>query len=124
MPTDAEIEQEIIAKKLTAPRVTPESIESAIAAEYFFTADTATNFLAPQHEALKLLTICVLVLRNGFTVVGTSACASPENFDAAIGQKIARQKAIDQVWMLEGYLLKAWLFDSQFNQIMPPGESL
>ena len=51
------------------------------------------------------------MLKNGFTVTGESACASPENFDAERGRKIARQKAIDKVWMLEGYRLKQELFD-------------
>lgn len=56
--------------------------------------------------ALGLLTFCVLVLRNGFTVTGESACASPENFNADIGRKIARENAINKLWGLEGYLLK------------------
>ena len=58
---------------------------------------------------LSLLTFCVLVLRNGFTVTGESACASPENFDAEIGRNIARQNAVDKVWPLLGYELKTKL---------------
>jgi hypothetical protein len=65
---------------------------------------------APQHESLGLLTFCVLVLRNGFTVTGESACASPENFDAELGRKIARQNAITKVWPLMGYALRERLF--------------
>ena len=57
-------------------------------------------------DALKLLTFCVLVLRNGFTITGESACASPENFDAELGKKIARANAINKVWPLMGYALK------------------
>ena len=57
-------------------------------------------------EALKLLTFCVLVLRNGFTVTGESACASPENFDAELGRKIARQNAVAKVWPLLGFRLR------------------
>ena len=64
---------------------------------------------SPQHEALGLLTFCVLILRNGFAVTGESACASPENFDAAIGRKIARQNAVGKVWPLMGYALKCEL---------------
>ncbi|MBL1518056.1 hypothetical protein ELD49_31110, partial [Klebsiella pneumoniae] len=56
--------------------------------------------------SLSLLTFCVMVLRNGFTVTGESACASPENFDPEIGRKIARENAVNKIWMLEGYLLK------------------
>lgn len=57
-------------------------------------------------EAIGLLTYCTLVLQNGFTVTGESACASPENFDAEIGRKIARQNAVQKIWPLMGYALK------------------
>lgn len=107
--TDDKIESEIQAKGLTAPRVTPQDIEAAIAGQYFFTAAEATKD-CPQFPSLALLTICVLVLKNGFTVVGTSACASPENFDAELGRKIARQNAIAKVWPLMGYALRERLF--------------
>jgi hypothetical protein len=60
----------------------------------------------PAPSPLALLTFCVLVLRNGFTVTGESACASPENFDAEIGRKIARQNAVQKLWPLMGYHLK------------------
>ena len=56
---------------------------------------------------LGLLTFCVLVLRNGFTVTGESACASPENFDAELGRKIARQNAVQKIWPLMGYELRS-----------------
>ena len=103
--TDQAIEQEIQAKGLTAPRVTPADIEANISGEYFFTAADATKD-CPQLDALSLLTFCVLVLKNGFTVTGESACASPENFDPEIGRKIARENAVNKIWPLEGYLLK------------------
>lgn len=124
---DQAIEQEIQAKGLTAPRVTPQDIESNIASEHYFTASdgvlgaykgnndvyvgTAPNDL--NAAALPLLTFCVLVLRNGFTVTGESACASPENFDAEIGRKIARQNAEQKIWPLMGYHLKQQLKDSE-----------
>lgn len=107
---DQEIEQEIQTKGLTAPRVTPADIEAEIASEHYFTAldgvltgasvDTATA------DALSLLTFCVLVLKNGFTVTGESACVSPANFDAEIGRKIARQNAVDKLWPLLGFRLR------------------
>ncbi len=116
MSTDDQIEQEIQAKGLTAPRVTPAHIESVIASEHHFTAWEGVLGAEGDaaHEgpaALGLLTICVLVLRNGFTVTGESACASPKNFDAELGRKIARQNAIAKIWPLEGYLLKQRLAD-------------
>ena len=108
---DAAIEQEIQAKGLTAPRVTPADIEANITDCCYFTAADAVHFNAggPTAEppaALKLLTFCVLVLRNGFTVTGESACASPENFDAELGRKIARANAVQKIWPLMGYALK------------------
>jgi hypothetical protein len=56
--------------------------------------------------ALGLLTFCVLVLHNGFPVTGEFACASPENFDAELGRKIARQNAVAKIWPLLGFALK------------------
>lgn len=107
---DQQIEQEIQAKGLTAPRVTPADIEANIASEHYFTAwDGASLQLDGPSDiptALRLLTFCVLVLRNGFTVTGESACASPENFDAELGRKIARQNAVSKMWPLMGYALK------------------
>ncbi len=105
---DQGIEAEIQAKGKTAPRITPEDIRNNIRYTTFFTA--AQGALEADgdagDEALELLTICVLVLANGFTVTGESACASPENFDAFIGQQIAYANAVNKIWPLMGYELK------------------
>jgi hypothetical protein len=110
---DQAIEAEIVAKGLTAPRVTPADIEVNIASEHYFTASEGVFGTYPGFgeipqvpQALGLLTFCVLVLRNGFTVTGESACASPENFDAEVGRKIARQNAVQKIWPLMGYALR------------------
>jgi hypothetical protein len=118
------IEQEIVAKGLTAPRITPADIESNIKSVHYFTAydgrlgAIASNTYVAQESPeednldlipLALLTFCVVVLRNGFTVTGESACASPENFDAEIGRKVAKENAISKVWPLMGYELKCKL---------------
>jgi hypothetical protein len=115
------IEQEIQAKGLTAPRVTPADIEASIAGEYYFTAADATQG-GPQLPGLELLTFCVLVLKNGFTVTGESACASPENFDAEIERKIARDNAKQKIWVLEGYLLKQSLYNAKNSPQLRPAE--
>jgi hypothetical protein len=109
--TDKAIEQEIQSKGLTAPRVTPADIEANIASEHYFTAANGHNAVSEDvirdaAHPLSLLTFCVLVLQNGFTVTGESACASPENFDAEIGRKIARANAVQKIWPLMGYALK------------------
>lgn len=111
---DGAIEQEIKSKGLTAPRVTPADIEANIASEHYFTAKegqqgAARFFDGYMPDALGLLTFCVLVLKNGFTVTGESACASPENFDAEIGRKVARENAKQKMWPLMGYALKSTL---------------
>ena len=99
-----------------APRITPADIEANITSEFYFTAadgvEGASGHLPNSVRAgtaLGLLTFCVLVLRNGYTVTGESACASPENFRPEIGQRIARENAIAKVWPLMGYELKSEL---------------
>ena len=102
-----------------APRVTPADIEAEIANECYFTAQDGIvkaledegldgRYFAQTHlsPALGLLTFCVLVLHNGFTATGESACASPENFNAEIGRRIARENAIAKVWPLLGFRLR------------------
>jgi len=58
------------------------------------------------------LTICVLVLENGFTVTGTSACVDPAKFSKAVGEQIAYNNAIEEIWALEGYLLRQQRFEA------------
>lgn len=108
---EQQIEQEIQSKNLNAPRLTPDHIDSKIkAVEYILPRDVCKRdngvevFDAPL--SLQTLTFCILTLENGFTVTGESACASPENFDAEIGKKIAYDNAREKIWLLEGYLLK------------------
>lgn len=115
--SDHDIETDILAKGLTAPRITLADIEALIIGTYCFTAaqgaraaiaDDGAIGTGPLADAgpLGLLTICVLVLQNGFTVMGESACASPENFDAGLGKKIARDNAVNKLWPLLGYQLR------------------
>lgn len=101
MTSEEAIEQEIQAKGLTAARVTPELIDSKIASEAYHIFEGSC------------LTVCCLTLANGFTVTGESACASPANFNAELGRKIARGHARDKIWALEGYLLKQRLTEAQ-----------
>lgn len=115
---DQGIESLIQSKGKTAPRITPDGVEKNIASEHYFIASEAAGFIPvggvdyfpprPVHS-LDLLTFCVLVLQNGFTVTGESACASPENFDAEIGRKIARANAVQKIWPLMGYQLRTEL---------------
>lgn len=115
---DQGIEAIMQAKGLTKPRITPDAIEANIRSEHYFTAEEGVIGAMPDDgsaqshpcpDELSLLTFCVLILRNGFTVVGKSAVASPENFDADIGRRVARQDAINQCGPLMGYQLKSEL---------------
>lgn len=138
--SDNEIEKEIQVKGKTAPRVTPAEIQSRISSEHYFTGEqgdfgaaafTATaetalkdvNWPATGPISLKLITFCVLVLKNGFTVTGESACASPENFDAEIGRRIARENAIQKMWPLLGYELKEKLHQNRQGKKNSEGET-
>lgn len=94
MSNEAAIEAEIQAKRLNAPRLTPEIIDATIVGEQYYVFPGTT------------LTICDLTLRNGFQVTGESAAASAANFDVEIGRKIARENARNKIWALEGYLLR------------------
>ena len=96
-PNEQAIEQEIQAKGKTAPRITPQMIDDTIVACDYHVFPGTT------------LTVCALSLKNGFQVVGESACASPENFDQEIGRKIAFDNARSKIWMLEGYRLRSQL---------------
>ena len=94
MINETEIQKEINDKGLNAPRLTPDLIDSKIIDEDYHVFEKT------------YLTVCCLTLENGYTVTGESACASPENFDREIGQKVSRDKARNKIWELEGYLLR------------------
>lgn len=104
--SEADIESEIQRKGLKAPRITPEHIDSLIVCEVSGRASVLFSD-CPSHSSLECLTICILTLKNGFTLVGKSACASPENYDPELGHKIARDDARRQIWALEGYKLRS-----------------
>lgn len=136
--TEAELQD-----KCSAPRVTLEALQSNIVGEYYFTADDGvigahrvaeigigrgdndlTDYrlhqdLKAKHaghrQTLSLLTFCVLVLKNGFTVTGESACADPANFDADLGRRLARKQAEGKIWPLMGYELRSQLASQREN---------
>ena len=94
MTDEAQIEAEIQAKGLNAPRLTPDLIDETIVSEQYHVFHGTT------------LTVCALTLRNGYIVTGESCPTLPSNFDEAIGRKIARDNARNKIWGLEGYLLR------------------
>ena len=110
------IEQQLQEKGINAPRITPDHIDSKIQRIYYHSplssVDHAQAEAEGTYQTLRCLTYCTIVLENGFTVTGESACASPENFDPFIGKEIALRNARDKIWQLEGYLLKQKLYEA------------
>jgi len=103
MSDEKAVENMIVTKGKTAPRVTPEKIDAQIMDEEYYVFPNT------------MMTVCCLSLVNGFNTVGFSACASPENFDAEIGRTIARRNAREQIWALEGYRLKQKLYERSLH---------
>ncbi|MEC7119843.1 MAG: Gp49 family protein [Pseudomonadota bacterium] len=100
MPSEKQIEQEIQAKGLTRPRLTPQDVDDAIKDETYTTLPSG-----------KVM-VCELTLQNGFTVRGEAAVVSKENFNEDIGRKISRENARNKIWELEGYLLQQRLHEA------------
>jgi hypothetical protein len=98
------LEKKIQEKGLTAPRITPERIDEQIAETHYM-------------RGPNTLTICVLVLKNGFSVTGESACVDPKNFDEEIGKEIAFRNARDKIWSLEGYALAKTLNEPLYDAV-------
>ena len=99
----------------SGPRVSLASMEAKILVRYDFTMDKAVAAFGPMPDSLKLLSVCVLVMANGFTLIGKSAPASALRFDADLGRKLAYEDAIRQLWPLEGYLLRSNLLSQELE---------
>lgn len=95
---------------LNAPRLSPTMISEIILTEQYYIFPGTT------------LTICCLTLRNGYNIIGESAAASPENFDEQIGRRIAKDKARERIWALEGYRLKQELYSKANSRPEPIGD--
>jgi len=96
---DQAAEAEIVAAGLTAPRVTAEQIQALM--------DKLTwRYEQPEGTTS---TFAHAFLGRFYLATGHSGCVSPENFNAALGQKYAREqaegKARDKLWELEGWFL-------------------
>ena len=96
----------ICASNAVAPRVSLASMEAKITARFDFTAAQAVGDIQPIPDVLKLLSVCLVVMENGFVLVGKSAPASAANFNADLGKKLAYEDCIRQLWPLEGYALR------------------
>jgi hypothetical protein len=110
-----------------APRVALDDIKTAIASEFYFTGgDAARAFDAEtareaKSSPLDPLTICIMTMKNGFSVIGKSAPASPENFNAELGRKFAYEDCIRQLWPLMGFNLRERLYWQSMPQAQQTG---
>lgn len=87
-----------------APKsITPADLEASISEEYSLNLGSVLGFHSG--HPTNLMTMHVLVLKNGYTVTGRSACVDPRKYDAALGAELARKNAIEQLWPLLGFLL-------------------
>jgi hypothetical protein len=127
---DRNVLEELLKDKAVAPRITLQQVQDNISSVHYFSARQGVegtyeggvdDECVDDAQHLKLLTICTITAKNGFTFVGTSACAYPENFDAEIGKKIAYDRAFNKMWVPMGYMLKQAWADSQRND--PPQET-
>lgn len=88
-----------------APSVTAEGLNKVVKDVEIVTHVTKSG---------QTLRWAVLTVENGFAVTGKpSCCVSPENDDPAKGGQIALANAEDELWALEGYLLKQRLYEKE-----------
>lgn len=96
--SDKDIESEIQAKGLTAPRVTRDDMIANIAHAEIVKHVSVTG---------QVLRWAIITTKNGFAVTGKPSCAvSSENDNEAIGKQIALENAENELWPLMGYALK------------------
>lgn len=81
------------------PTITPERIDEII-----------KNSVIKSYTAFDKCTVVSCQLPNGFVIVESSACVSPENYDEKMGMAICMEKITDKVWELEGYRLQEELY--------------
>lgn len=96
-----DIEKEVTALGLNAPRITPEDVSAVIGAWEFH--------VFPHSQ----MTVCCITLLNGFTVTGESACVSPENFNKELGEKYSHLRAKDKVFELLAFQMCQRRFEAE-----------
>lgn len=88
-------EQTALGVAVTRKRVSLGSLENKI---------EEVEYINP--NCLPHMTIAVVMMTNGFAIVGTSTTADPANYDVDVGRQFAYENAVRQIWQLEGYLLR------------------
>lgn len=105
IPTDEDgLDAYLESSGASKDRVTGTSVDDAI--------ETAAYHVFPG----TTVTVCCITLRNGYQVIGHSACADPANFDPEVGETCAYENARRHIWALEAYLIRQRLWAEQQAQ--------
>jgi Phage protein (N4 Gp49/phage Sf6 gene 66) family len=83
------------------PPVASNPIDFEVEYEYYRNLGSALK--APVGSTAYNTTLCVLILRNGFVIVGKSACVNSENFNEEVGKQLAREDALRQIKPFMGW---------------------
>lgn len=127
MGSSLEVDDNLSKSVATHPRVSLADLEANIKEEHYFLMRDALNGEAarlaggthrfPADHPTATMTVCVLVLQNGFIVVGKATPASPENFDPMIGRRFALEDAMRQMWPIMAYALKERMLDRENDRV-------
>lgn len=91
-------------KKAEAPKIDMERIEWIV-----------NNSEIKVDTVFDKCTVVSCRLPNGFVIVESSACVSPENYDEEMGVDICLNKIANKLWELEGYRLQEELYNANCN---------
>ena len=91
-----------VEEKTEAPTITEEYIAEILENSEF---EVSTVF--------DKCTVVSCRLPNGFVITESSACVSPENYDAEYGADICFDKIASKVWELEAYRLQQFIWESE-----------
>ena len=86
-------------KEKVAPTITSEMVEEILSNSEIMT-----------ETVFDKCTIVSCRLPNGFVIVESSACVSPENYNEEMGLNICLDKITNKIWELEGYRLQEEIY--------------
>lgn len=117
---DAKEIDKLAAANAVAPRVSLADIEAAIFGVFYQTGDHLLDHADIKVEQFsdkalydnaKLMTLCTIIMKNGFMFVGHSTPASPQNYNFDLGKKLAYDQAFKQIWPMMGFELRSKLYE-------------
>lgn len=85
---------------LPVPRLTDAYLETLIVHEDYY------------HYPGTRVTVCCLVVENGFSITGEAVCANPNQFDFTAGKRQARRNTLKRLKEYEHYLLRQRLYET------------